>query len=54
MNNLLLTKKRVLKAKRFHKAKLATFKKGVFTSFKFSVFEKRQVNAADQLSDDVT
>ena len=42
MNNLVLTKKRVLKAERLHKAQLATFKKGVFSAYKPSVFEKRQ------------
>ena len=42
MNNLVLTKKRLLKAERLHKAQLATFKKGVFTSYKPSVFLDRQ------------
>ena len=43
MNNLVLTKKRVLKAEKLHKAQLATFKKGVFTSYKPSVFEEKQI-----------
>ena len=35
-------KKRVLKAERLHKAQLETFKKGIFTSYKSSVFVERQ------------
>ena len=50
MNNLLRTKKRVLKAKRLHKAQLETFKKGVFTTYKTSVFKKRQSEAAEKIS----
>ena len=42
MNNRVLTKKRVLKAKRLHRAQLATYKKGVFTSYKPLVFEDKQ------------
>ena len=48
MNNLVLTKKRVLKAEKLHKAQLATFKKGVFTSYKPSVFEARQNQARNE------
>ena len=50
MNNLVLTKKRVLKAEKLHKAQLATFKKGVFTSYKPSVFEERQKQAREEVS----
>ena len=50
MNNLVLTKKRVLKAERLHKAQLATFKKGVFTSYKPSVLEDRQIQAREEVS----
>tara|TARA_Y100001968_G_C18749022_1_gene432532 strand:+ start:304 stop:468 length:165 start_codon:yes stop_codon:yes gene_type:complete len=50
MNNLVLTKKRVLKAERLHKAQLATFKKGVFTSYKPSVFVDRQKQARKEVS----
>ena len=50
MNNLVLTKKRVLKAERLHKAQLATFKKGVFTSYKPSVFEERQNQARNEVA----
>ncbi|WP_187152544.1 hypothetical protein [Prochlorococcus marinus] len=50
MNNLVLTKKRVLKAKRLHKAQLATFKKGVFTSYKTSVFLGRQKQAQEEVA----
>jgi len=50
MNNLVLTKKRVLKAERLHKAQLATFKKGVFTSYKPSVFEERQNQAREEVA----
>ena len=45
MNNLVLTKKRLKKAERLHAAQLATFKKGVFTAYKPSVFEERQKQA---------
>ena len=50
MNNLVLTKRRVLKAERLNKAQLATFKKGVFTSYKPSVFEERQKQARDEVA----
>jgi len=50
MNNLVLTKKRVLKAERLHRAQLATFKKGVFTSYKPSVFEERQNQARNEVA----
>tara|TARA_B100000214_G_C23703026_1_gene506129 strand:+ start:406 stop:588 length:183 start_codon:yes stop_codon:yes gene_type:complete len=49
MNNLELTKKRVLKEKRLHNAQLATFKKGVFTSYKPSVFEERYKHVAKEI-----
>ena len=50
MNNLVLTKKRIKKADMLHAAQLATFKKGVFTSYKSSVFEKRQKQAFEGVS----
>ena len=50
MNNLLLTKKRILKAEKLHKAQLATFKKGVFTSYKPSVFEERQKQVREEVA----
>ena len=50
MNNLVLTKKRVLKAERLHNAQLETFKKGVFTSYKSSVFEERQSQARNEVA----
>ena len=50
MNNLVLTKKRVLKAEKLRKAQLATFKKGVFTSYKPSVFEERQNQARNEVA----
>ena len=50
MNNLVLTKKRIKKAERLHAAQLATFKKGVFTSYKSSVFEERQKQARQDIS----
>ena len=49
MNNLVLTKKRVLKAERLHKAQLETFKKGVFTSYRPSVLEERQSKLVKKL-----
>ena len=48
MNNLVLTKKRIVKAKRLNAAQLTTFKKGVFTSYKPAVFEDRQTQARDE------
>ena len=50
MNNLVLTKKRIKKAEMLHAAQLATFKKEVFTSYKSSVFEKRQKQACKEVS----
>ena len=50
MNNLALTKKRIKKSDRLHAAQLATFKKGVFTSYKPSVFEERQKQARDEVA----
>ena len=50
MNNLVPTKKRVIKAERLHIAQLATFKKGVFTSYKPSVFEERQKQAREKVA----
>ena len=50
MNKLVLTKKRIKKAKRLHAAQLATFKKGVFTSCKPSVFEDRQKQAREEVA----
>mgnify|MGYP001393894579 CR=1 FL=1 len=49
MNNLALTKKRIKKAKSLHAAQLTTFKKGVFTSYKPSVFEEKQNPARDEV-----
>ena len=51
MNNLALTKKRIKKAERLHAAQLATFKKGVFTSYKSSVFEERQKQAGEKVAE---
>ena len=45
MNNLVLTEKRIKKTKSLHTAQLALFKKGVFTSYKPSVFYDRQKQA---------
>ena len=50
MNNLVLTKKRVLKAEKLHKAQLTTFKKGVFTSYRPSVFEEKQNQARNEVA----
>ena len=48
MNNLVLTQKRIKKAERLHAAQLATFKKGVFTSYRPKVFEDRQVQVSNE------
>ena len=50
MNNLVLTKKRIKKAEMLYAAQLATFKKGVFTSYKPSVFEERQKQAGEEVA----
>ncbi len=50
MNNLALTKKRIKKAERLLAAQLATFKKGVFTSYKPSVFEERQKLSCEEVA----
>ena len=50
MNNLALTKKRIKKAESLRTAQLATFKKGVFTSYKSSVFEERQKQAREEFA----
>ena len=54
MNNLVLTKKRVLKAERLHNAQLETFKKGVFTSYKPSAFEERQNQASNEVAEKIS
>ena len=50
MNGLVLTKKRIKKAQMLHAAQLATFKKGVFTSYKSSVFEDRQKKITEEVT----
>ena len=50
MNGLVLTKKRIKKAEMLRAAQLATFKKGVFTSYKPIVFEDRQKQATEEIS----
>ena len=50
MNNLALTKKRIKKAERLRAAQLATFKKGVFTSYNSSVFEEIQKQAREEVA----
>ena len=50
MNDLVLIKKRIKKAEMLHAAQLATFKKGVFTSYKRSVFEDRQKKASEEVA----
>ena len=54
MNNLVLTKKRLQKAKRLHKAQLTTFKKGVFTSYRPSVFEERLNQARNKVAEKIS
>ena len=49
MNNLALTKKRIEKAERLHAAQLATFKKGVFTSYKSSILKKDKIKLVKKL-----
>ena len=54
MNNLALTKERIKKAERLHAAQLARFKKGVFTSYKSSVFEERLNKASNEVAEKVS
>ena len=54
MNNLVLTKKRIKKVERLHAAQLTTFKKGVFTAYKPSVFEERQNQARNEAAETVS
>ena len=49
MNNLVLTKKRVLKAERLLRAQLATFKKRVFTSTNLQFLKKDKTKLAKKL-----
>ena len=51
MNNLVLTKKRIQKVHRLRAAQLATFKKGIFTSYKPSVYVERQKQISEEVSD---
>ena len=50
MNNLVVTKKRIKKAEMLYFARLTTFKKGVFTSYKPSLFEERQKQAREEVA----
>tara|TARA_Y100001978_G_C23572825_1_gene375052 strand:+ start:246 stop:413 length:168 start_codon:yes stop_codon:yes gene_type:complete len=50
MNNLALTKKRIKKAERLHSAQLVTFKKGVFSSYRPSVFKEKQNQARNEVA----
>ena len=50
MSNLVLTKKRIKKAEKLHAAQLATFKKGVVTSYKPSVLEERQKQTREEVA----
>ena len=50
MNNLVLTKKRIKKVERLHAAQLTTFKKGVFSAYKPSVFEERHNQARNEVA----
>ena len=54
MDGFVLTKKRIKKAERLHAAQLATFKKGVFTSYKPSVFEERLNKASNEVAEKVS
>tara|TARA_Y100001968_G_C19183688_1_gene631687 strand:+ start:124 stop:288 length:165 start_codon:yes stop_codon:yes gene_type:complete len=54
MNNLLLTKKRVQKAERLHKAQIAAMKNGVFASYKRSFFEDSQKQFRNDILDQET
>ena len=50
INNLVLTKRLIKKVDSLHGAQLATFKKGVFTSYKPPVFEERQKQATEEVA----
>ena len=49
MNNLVITIKRIKKAEKLQAAQIATFKKGVFTYYKPSVFEERQKQVSEEV-----
>ena len=50
MNNLLITKERIKKAKRLHAAQLAATKNGKLISYRPSVFEERQKQARENVA----
>lgn len=50
MNNLVLTKKRIKKAERLHAARIATFKKGIFTSYYPTILKNRKSQAGEDIS----
>ena len=50
INYRVLTKKQIKKAEKLHADQLATFKKGVFTSYKPSVFEERQKQVREEVA----
>ena len=49
MNNLLLTKERIIRAKRLHASQLAATKNGKLISYRPSVFEERQKKLVKKL-----
>ena len=49
MNNLLLTKERIKRAKRLHASQLAATKNGKLISYRPSVFEERQKQAREEI-----
>jgi len=44
-----ITDKKLFKAKRLHKAQLATFKKGIFTTYKPTFLKNRRTLAAEEM-----
>ena len=50
MNNLLLTKERIKRAKRLHAAQLAATQNGMLISYRRSSFVKRQKQARKEVA----
>jgi hypothetical protein len=50
MNNLLLTKEQIKRAKRLRLAQLAATKNGMLITYRLTVFEERQMQASEEVA----
>ena len=50
MNNLLLTKERIKRAERLHRAQLAATQNGMLIAYRRSAFEERQTQAREEIA----